>query len=265
MSAHIFFSFIIITSVFPDYHCILTTNFAFDDRTMATTYAYSRDPRFTYTLYVPASSSPQPLTLTVLIHGIQRNVEAMLDSYKEFADQNQCVLFVPLIPQGEHYIELISSSGNIRYDLLLLEMIDEMKNVHPMINTNKFLLHGFSAGGQFAHRFGYLHSHRLLGLSIGAPGSITLLDDTLNWPEGTRDLKSIFNGNDINFEIFKLLPIEICVGDRDRRLENAERLKLNYVEVGLANVRFDIVPNAGHDSTMMRKVVSQFFQDVLRK
>jgi len=236
---------------------------------MATTYTYFRDPRFTYTLYIPASSSPLPFTLTVLIHGIQRNVEAMLDSYKEFADQNQCVLFVPLFPEGQHYIELISPSGNIRYDLLLLDMIDEMKNIHhhhQMINIDKFLLHGFSAGGQFVHRFGYLHSRRLLALSIGAPGSITLLDDSLEWPEGTKYLRSIFNGNDIDVQTFKLLPIEICVGDRDHRLENAERLKVNYVEdAGLFNVRFDIVPNAGHDSTKMKKVVSQFFQDVLRR
>ena len=52
----------------------------------------------------------------------------------------------------------------------------------------RFLLHGFSGGGQFVHRFGYLHADRLAGLSIGAPGRITYLDPDRPWWIGKRRL-----------------------------------------------------------------------------
>ncbi|CAF1107494.1 unnamed protein product [Didymodactylos carnosus] len=186
----------------------------------------------------------------------------MFDSYKEFADRNYCALFIPLFPEGYSYQKLIDSSTNRRYDLLLLDMIDEITIKNTNIDTRKFLLHGYSAGGQFVHRFAYLHANRLLALSVGAPGSITLIDESRAWPSGTKDLSTIFG--DVDVQTLKTLPIQICVGARDHRLKTAERLERNFVqEIGLKKVKFDIVSDAGHDSSKMKYVVSEFFQKVL--
>jgi poly(3-hydroxybutyrate) depolymerase len=63
---------------------------------------------------------------------------------------------------------------DIRFDHVLLAMIDEVA-IKYRVNKDRFLLHGFSGGGQFVHRFFYLHPKRLMGVSIGAPGRITYL------------------------------------------------------------------------------------------
>lgn len=43
--------------------------------------------------------------------------------------------------------------GDVKHDLLLLQMLEEVSICWPGIDTRKFFLAGFSGGGQFAHRF----------------------------------------------------------------------------------------------------------------
>src|SRR5690606_4666895 len=77
-----------------------------------------------------------------------------------------------------------------------------------------FLLHGFSGGGHFTHRFYYLHPNRLLGASIGAPGRITYLDDTKKWYVGINNFEETF-GVPIRYELMKQVPIHMVVGGED--------------------------------------------------
>ena len=64
----------------------------------------------------------------------------------------------------------------------------------PGIATDTFYLAGYSDVGQFALRFLYLHSERLLAASIGASGSITRLDTSSPWPAGVADTASLVGG-----------------------------------------------------------------------
>lgn len=67
-----------------------------------------------------------------------------------------------------------SDRARRQFDHVLLAMVDE---IAPLpLAAGRFLMHGFSGGGHFAHRFFSLHPRRLLGASIGAPGMVTLLD-----------------------------------------------------------------------------------------
>jgi len=66
----------------------------------------------------------------------------------------------------------------MRFDLLLLAMLDEVADFWPGIQTEKVYMMGFSRGGQFIHRFLLLHPERLYAVSIGAPGRPTMLDST---------------------------------------------------------------------------------------
>ncbi|MEJ7757326.1 MAG: hypothetical protein WKF83_14410 [Nocardioidaceae bacterium] len=50
----------------------------------------------------------------------------------------------------------------IRFDKILLAMVDEVAQKYHL-DARRFLLHGFSGGGHFAHRFFYLHATRLQG------------------------------------------------------------------------------------------------------
>lgn len=76
-----------------------------------------------------------------------------------------------------------SSTGEVRYDTVLFDMIDTVSQEWGSIQTDKFSLVGFSGGGQFVHRFFYLYPERLHAVAIGAPGRATPLVRE-QWPAG---------------------------------------------------------------------------------
>ena len=53
----------------------------------------------------------------------------------------------------------ISSSpcDGIRYDLILLDMIEDMAKRYPGVHTDQFFMFGHSGGGQFVNRFLLAH------------------------------------------------------------------------------------------------------------
>lgn len=73
----------------------------------------------------------------------------------------------------------------VRYDSILLDMIDCVAAEWGSVDTRTFAIVGFSGGGQFVHRFFYLYPERVHAVSIGAPGRATPLVDK-PWPEGIR-------------------------------------------------------------------------------
>ena len=176
------------------------------------------NPRFPLSLYVPKSTSASGSSpLLVLIHGTTRR-DWMRDSFRDFAERTGTVLLAPLFPVGAaaaddvHGYKWIDAHGT-RFDLLLLDMIDQAAEMWPLA-TSRFALFGFSGGGQFAHRFGYLHPHRLTALSIGAPGNVTLPDLVRPWPAGVRGLDERF-GVDFNPDAVRAVPIHLVVGGAD--------------------------------------------------
>jgi poly(3-hydroxybutyrate) depolymerase len=157
--------------------------------------ACQRDPRFPYCLHVPASldwSGSRPARLLVVVHGSRRMAQQEGAAFASFAEEHGVVVLAPLFPmmsatpsETEGY-KLLRAYG-VEYDEVLLAMVDEASRRYP-IDAARFLIHGFSGGGQFAHRFLYLHPRRVLAASIGAPGSVTLLDSSRPWPVGTAQL-----------------------------------------------------------------------------
>ena len=81
--------------------------------------------------------------------------------------------------------------GDVRYDHILLAMVEEVAE-HYGLRFDRFALFGYSGGGHFAHRFLMLQPHKLWGVSIGAPGSVTLLDPARDWWVGTRNFAELF-------------------------------------------------------------------------
>lgn len=83
---------------------------------------------------------------------------------------------------------------SLRSDIALLDILDEVKIRWPGIGTEKRFLGGFSGGGHFAHLFMYLSPEKLHAVSIGSPGSVTMLDESLNWPAGIKDVSEALEG-----------------------------------------------------------------------
>lgn len=136
------------------------------------------------------------------------------------------------------------------------------------IQTDRFYLHGFSGGGQFAHRFMYIHSSRLAAVSIGAPGRLTAPDMQTLWPEGVSNVSQVFGLPDRpNLREMAQVPVQFIVGEKDvgtamiksmqnptkfeieagqTRVERIQWLKAAWEEAGISS-ELSIVPGVGHD------------------
>jgi len=254
-------------------------------------YSCRADTRFSYCLYVPPSfdEAPEAHRLVVAVHGSGRTMQTYRDRFAAFGQYRRCVILAPLFPVGPlgdgnpHGFKVLHEA-DVRYDLVLLAMVDE---VAAMLGTRfpKFMLFGYSGGGHFAHRFYYLHPQRLHAVSVGAPGSVTLLDDSRDWWVGTRNVRALF-GRGIDLDALRAVPVQLVVGAADTetweinypadsvqyqagindtgrtRIERLAALGANLTRHGI-DAHHVIVPNVPHDGTKVLPQVQAFFETVL--
>lgn len=262
--------------------------------------ASQMDPRFSYMLYIPKGyreDGEDTCRLLVLIHGTERRPDVFIEGFREFADKNRVILLAPLFPINTHGRQDLENYKfleykNTRYDLVLLSMVDEAASKYRLAE-NRFYMHGFSGGGHFTHRFFYLHPHRLRAISIGAPGMVTLIDNTADWWVGTRDLYRRFNVK-MNPAAMRRVGVHMVVGAEDldewntpigrdseywmgegvkgadynttgkNHVERLTTLKTNYERNGIKAV-FDIVPQVAHDDSKLFPSVKKYFEDEFAK
>ncbi|KAI4867608.1 alpha/beta-hydrolase [Hypoxylon rubiginosum] len=283
--------------------------------------ALASDPRVSYALHVPAkhypshysggaegagpaiaptTTAPAKLPLLVSMHGTRRHV---FDIYElvPFAQSAPCALLAPLFPAGLDGPNDVDSfkllrSRTLRSDLALLDILDEVAARWPGIDTDKIYLIGFSGGGQFVHRFLYLHPERLAAVSVGAPGHVTVLDTSQNWPIGIKDVEALF-GRTIDKELVGRVPVQLIVGGAELRPHGGEEfwawmrdlasknegareaMKFPPMEKGrLATLqglhelwkrdgitaRFDVVPGVAHDPKGVREGVLEFIEPLIK-
>ena len=250
--------------------------------------ACRQDPCCSYYLYLPKGFTGENAAnyrLAVVVHGTTRDAERLKNEFTDFADATGTAILAPLFPcgiidrQDIHNYKFIKFH-HMRFDLLLLDMVDEVTGTFG-INGDQFFLHGFSGGGQFVHRMYYLHPERLLCVSIGAPGRSTYLEDQ-KWYDGVGDFEEQF-GKKLDYEGLKAVPVLLIIGDEDtevvnysgdltnseslqshgsNRLERMESLYENYLDHGI-NVRMEKVPGVAHEGMKVLPSVKAFFTRVL--
>lgn len=259
----------------------------------STIFASRSDPRFSYCTYAPPMSGNEqhPKALVVIVHGTGRAFTEYRDAFAEFAKWNDCIVLCPLFPAGpqgdgnrdgfKHLQE-----ADIRYDRILLDMVDEVA-AKFRADFSRFALFGYSGGGQFVNRFGLLHPERLWALSIGAPGSVTLLDFNQDWWVGVRDFARQF-GQPLNLDALKALPVHMVAGKADletweithktggkffmpgandagrTRPERLETLRKSFEAAGV-QVHLDLVDNVPHNGLACVDKVQDFFAATLRR
>lgn len=257
-----------------------------------TVFAHRNDPRFAYTLYVPKAilESGNDLELVVVMHGTGRQFTNYRDAFAEFGRWNNCIVLCPLFPVGvlgdgnrdgfKHLIE-----GDIRYDRVLLDMVDEIGERYGK-RFDQFALFGFSGGGQFANRFAYPHPEKLWAVSIGAPGSVTTLDINRYWWVGLRGFEQCF-GKAFDLDALRRVPVHMVVGKADletweithreggrhfmpgandagaTRPERLRTLKVTFETAGVS-VQLDELDNVPHNGLLAVNAVQDFFAGVLR-
>ena len=266
------------------------TTSAVYERGMTTLFACQADQRFSYCMHVPGNYNNK-LPIVVLMHGTHRRAFSYRDLFTQFSEEHGCIVMAPLFPagiieQGELSNYKFIKFHDIRYDHILLSMLDEVSG-HYGCSNKKFFLFGFSGGAHFAHRFFYLHPERLVAVSIGAPGMVTLLDREQDWWCGVRDLEQQF-GKSINIEAMKSVSVQMVIGAEDTetweitikpesrfwmprvnepgrtRLERMVSLKQSFEAAGLS-VQHDIVPGIAHDGFSILEPVKKFFAGVLKE
>ena len=151
--------------------------------------------------------------------------------------------------------------------------------------VDRFALFGYSGGGQFAHRFAYLHAQRLAALSIGAPGKVTLMDDTLPWWRGLAGLAALA-GQPLALAHLRKLPVQLVIGGDDDQetdvatvpgsphwmegINEAGRNRLALMDslrtsllAGGVSARLDKVDGVAHDGFSVLEPVHAFLRDAL--
>jgi pimeloyl-ACP methyl ester carboxylesterase len=224
------------------------------------------------------------------VHGTSRtSFLDFRDGFAEFGRWNRVAILCPIFPigvrgdgarSGYKYMQ----EGDIRYDRVLLAIVEEVAAKYGQ-DWSRFAMFGFSGGGHFTHRFAILHPQRLWAASIGASGSVTLLDPTRDWWVGIRDLEARFG---IAFDAAALarVPVQMIVGDADletweithkpgstywmegandagrTRPERLRALAESFRGAGV-QVQFDLVPGVSHDPMKVLDRVQDFLAGVL--
>jgi predicted esterase len=254
-------------------------------------FALRHDPRFSYCLYVPPErpKGHEPPALVVAMHGTGRGFSGYRDAMAAFGRWNNCIILAPLFPigvlgdgnrDGFKYLR----EGDIRYDRVLLAMVDEIGQRYGL-EFDRFAMFGYSGGGHFVHRFLMLHPDRLWAACIGAPGSVTLLDPTRDWWVGTRNMKALF-GAEIDTRALARVPVQMVVGAADletweithreggrhwmpdanhagrTRPERLAKLRDSFAASGV-QVQFDLVPNMAHEGLKAVPLVEDFLAGIL--
>ncbi|KAJ7282075.1 poly hydrolase [Mycena rebaudengoi] len=246
-------------------------------------FASTLDQRFSFCLYVPTCHSFEgpPLPLLVVIHGTRRQTGSYINHLKSFSESHRCIVLCPLFPAGiidpmdvNNYKTLLYH--DIRFDLVLLSMIDQAAATWSII-TQKFFLHGFSGGGQFAHRFLYLHPTRLAAVSAGAPGNITHPDTTIPWPNGLADCAQVFGIHTApDFDEISRVPLQLVVGEKDTdggmlgKDDRAGRTRIDrikYLHKALSacgvSAELVVVPGVAHDGLKCISAVERWLAPLI--
>ncbi|WP_153012236.1 alpha/beta hydrolase [Kordiimonas lacus] len=211
--------------------------------------------------------------------------------FANLAEEQKLIILAPLFPSGiadrndnDNYKYI--AYRDIRFDLLLLQMIEEAAALYN-INVDRFALFGFSGGAHFAHRFFYLHPTRLSAVSIAAPGSVTLMNPDQDWWVGTRNMEELF-GCSLNFPAMRQVPAQLLVGNEDTntqaithqtgrgkwmpgangagttRIDRLYTLYENWRSHDL-NVTIEEIAGVGHSSPPLADPAAKFFTKHMRE
>jgi len=173
-------------------------------------------PKQEYFLYVPKRYDGRTqYRLLVMIHGNGRHVEDYTEEFKRFAEERRYIVLSPFFPEDVRFQQLGigEEEKTIRSDQRVLGLVDEVGG-RVNVETAKFDLFGFSAGGQFAHRFLYLYPERLRTVVVAAPGTVTMPNEKYRWPSGLRNLDCLA-GVRVNLDRVRQVRIMLTVGRED--------------------------------------------------
>lgn len=222
--------------------------------------------------YIPTVFDKTTTRIFFVIHGASRTYESYFNRWMDenIAEEENVVLIAPHFDYNvfSHY-QMLNIFG-IRSDLRLIQLFNDFSTWLDL-ESEKFLIFGFSGGGQFVHRFVMTHPEYIDRAVAGASGYYTFPNNTL-YPYGIRT--TFIHPRDLIFKLQDALevPLGVVVGDqdiertsnflqtRDADLQGTTRLEraINWYNAMVefaslrgwtCNYQFKIVPGVGHWSS----------------
>ena len=232
----------------------------------------------TYDLYVPPTyDGRHAFRVLVSVLPVEPSVPRYLavELFRDYATTHRRLVLAPRF-DFESGFQFLGIGKPVRHDLGLLRMVEAVAGRHTVEN-DRFDLFGYSAGGQFAHRFLYLHRERLRTVAVGGLGTVTLPSMTDPWPAGLADLREVA-GTDADLTPERWPRILLFIGDQDvtleyvntsawanrsgrTRLDRARTLHAAWLASGIPHTYVE-VPGMGHEDLVTQdapmKAVWQF-------
>jgi pimeloyl-ACP methyl ester carboxylesterase len=138
----------------------------------------------------------RPRCVVVLIHGypwpdgwlfgplLLAHVRHTVRRWTSFAREHAAILLAPAMGAGEFAGYREMAGRRIDPDQYVNRLVDN--SAGPLIQgfDGRFVLHGHSAGGQFAARYLPIHPTRVTEAILSAPSSYPFPDPAVPWPNG---------------------------------------------------------------------------------
>lgn len=188
------------------------------------TYRSSQFPELKYHLYTP-SYGGEGLPVLVAVHGISHRAKEQARAFSDYAERYGFVVLAPLFCRKNFpaYQRLGVTEQDVSNfsDIALNSILDELGEQTGAL-TDKVYLFGFSAGGQFVHRYAMVYPDRVHAVSVGAAGWYTFPDITTAFPRGLRQ-RTGQRSLSFNPEQFLKIPMATFVGEQDNQSDSAFR------------------------------------------
>ena len=259
--------------------------------------------RFTVYTSTAAARDPASAGVLVAIHGFTGTyvdcqgkavVWRTLTDWRGLADELGLVVVAPQFDETRFdwfqalNLPRVADYGP-RADERLHDVLSETAAQLPGLDVETFAITGFSAGGQFSHRYAWLHPERVEALAAGGSGSWAYADRSVGWPYGIGGLmrparvdalcasSSMFfvgeedDGSDDFFSDCDANWTDVCGQQGVTRTERAIGFHASLLaradEVGVpCEPRFDVFPGVGHETPdPVDREVRDFLEAALRE
>ncbi len=198
----------------------------------------AQHPDAKYHLYVPKKGGWGAPVL-IAVHGISHRAKQQLRAFKNMAECLGVVILAPLFSRQSFpaYQRLGVSKKKVPLfpDQILNSMIEEVGN-KTGARTERVFLFGYSAGGQFVHRYAMLQPEKVYAVAMGAPGWYTFPNPEPTFPRGLR-IKSGMRQLKLEPENFLRVPMAVFVGELDsQRDDSLKKSDMIDVQQGLTRI-----------------------------
>ncbi len=175
-----------------------------------------------YLVYLPANVD-RKIEPIVFVHGYKRRAEDQVEQLKLISDLTGRALIAPCFSVTQHprYQRLGKGNDGLRADRYFDACLDEVARCYNL-QSDRFLLMGFSGGAQFGHRYAMIYPERVARLIAIAAGWYTFPDPGLSYPYGVATAGKL-RAVSMHPETFLRIPMTVLIGARDRDSVNLRR------------------------------------------